>query len=162
MSNPFAFYGLEPTLNIDAKSLRKQYLNIQRETHPDLVAENPASMDKSELANAYYKGLTDPLTLVKSYLEVKSDSPAIPNSLPADFLMEMMDLSDSIESMDRGNQAAMQGVENDLVAYEKVLESEFYQFQQQVSPDIVRLGEWYQKSKYIGRLRKNFDGIVEI
>jgi hypothetical protein len=119
-------------------------------------------MEQSEQANANYKLLLNPLSRVKSYLEIVSANAAIPNSLPQDFLMEMMELSDSIEEMDRQNTAAIALVEGELMNHEKALEMEFEQFQNQSKPDLKALGEWYQKSKYIGRLRKNFDGIVEI
>jgi len=79
MSNPFSFFGLEPSLFVDVKSLRKHYLEIQRGSHPDLVSDDQTAMEQSEQANANYKLLLNPLSRVKSYLEIVSANAAIPN-----------------------------------------------------------------------------------
>lgn len=162
MKNPFAFFGLTPSLNIDAKLLRKLYLDLQRGSHPDLAAGDTDANAISEQANANYKILCNPLSLVKAYIDCLGENPDVINTLPKVFLMEMMDLSDAIEEMDRGNVAEMSQVESQLNQYLHALNQEFVGFQSQENPNIRALSEWYQKSKYIGRLRKNFDGIVEI
>jgi DnaJ-domain-containing protein 1 len=162
MSNPFAFFGLNPGLNIDAKSLRKAYLDIQRGSHPDLATDNVDANSVSEQANAHYQLLLNPLTLVKAYLDLLDNSLCSNSSLPPDFLMEMMDLSDAIEEMDRKDEQSMANVESQWNVYATSLQEEFVSFQNQENPNVKALAEWYQKSKYIQRLRKNFDGIVEI
>jgi hypothetical protein len=84
------------------------------------------------------------------------------NQLPGNFLMEMMDLSDAIEEMDRSDVESMNEVESQLDTYFTALNQELMEFQHQLAPDIPMLGLWYQKSQYLNRLRKNFDGITEI
>jgi Fe-S protein assembly co-chaperone HscB len=162
MSNPFAFFGLTPSLNIDAKSLRKLYLDIQRGAHPDLVSSDSDATVISEQANAHYRTLSNPLTLVKSFLDVVGNMQWNENQLPKDFLMEMMDLSDAIEEMNRADDASMNNVKQQLQVYFDALTVDFKHLSSQVDPNIDSLGIWYQKSQYLSRLRKNFEGIVEI
>ena len=162
MSNPFAFFGLTPSLNIDAKSLRKVYLDIQRGAHPDLAHLKEDASLISEQANAHYRTLSNPTTLVKSFLDVVGNFQWNENQLPTDFLMEMMDLSDAIEAMDRSNEASVRDVEQQLAVYMNALDTDFQLLSTQAEPNIASLGVWYQKSQYLGRLRKNFEGIVEI
>jgi hypothetical protein len=84
------------------------------------------------------------------------------NQLPKDFLMEMMDLSDAIEEMNRADDASMNNVKQQLQVYFDALTVDFKHLSSQVDPNIDSLGIWYQKSQYLSRLRKNFEGIVEI
>jgi hypothetical protein len=162
MENPFAFFGIEPSLVIDEKALRRKYLDIQRGSHPDLQSHvfGP-SADDSEKANEHYKSLMNRELRVKSYLMLKSNSDIKDNQLPPSYLMDMMDLSDEIESMDRSDEIQTQNVEAMLAEKETALEAEFAAIAMNTVPDIESLVLWYQKQKYLLRLRKNFEGIEE-
>lgn len=162
MSNPFAFFGLEPSLNVDEKALRKVYLEIQRGSHPDLAQLGSDTPAISEQANAHYKDLMNPQSRVKCYLIAQGNLEFNNNQLPANFLMEMMDLSDAIEEMNREDEASMNLVEVQLNEYLEALSVELLEMQKQPEPSVQALGLWYQKSQYLNRLRKNFDGITEI
>ena len=162
MENPFAFFGIEPSLVIDEKALRRKYLDIQRGSHPDLQSQVVGpSEDDSEKANEHYKSLMNRELRVKSYLMLKSNSDIKDNQLPPSYLMDMMDLSDEIESMDRSDEIQTQNVEAMLAEKETALEAEFTSIATQTVPDIESLVLWYQKQKYLLRLRKNFEGIEE-
>ena len=162
MENPFAFFGIEPSLVIDEKALRRKYLDIQRGSHPDLQSHVvEPSADDSEKANEYYKSLMNRELRVKSYLMLKSNSDIKDNQLPPSYLMDMMDLSDEIESMDRSDEIQTQNVEVMLAEKETALEAEFAAIAMNTVPDIESLVLWYQKQKYLLRLRKNFEGIEE-
>ena len=162
MENPFAFFGIEPSLVIDEKALRRKYLDIQRGSHPDLQSHVVVpSADDSEKANEFYKYLMNRELRVKSYLMLKSNSDIKDNQLPPSYLMDMMDLSDEIESMDRSDEIQTQNVEAMLAEKETALEAEFTSIATQTVPDIESLVLWYQKQKYLLRLRKNFEGIEE-
>jgi hypothetical protein len=56
----------------------------------------------------------------------------------------------------------MNNVEQQLQVYFDALTVDFKHLSSQVEPNIDSLGIWYQKSQYLSRLRKNFEGIVEI
>jgi hypothetical protein len=162
MENPFAFFGIEPSLVIDEKALRRKYLDIQRGSHPDLQSHVVGpSADDSEKANEHYKSLMNRELRVKSFLMLKSNSDIKDNQLPPSYLMDMMDLSDEIESMDRSDEIQTQNVESMLLEKETALEAEFAAIAMNTVPDIESLVLWYQKQKYLLRLRKNFEGIEE-
>jgi hypothetical protein len=162
MENPFAFFGIEPSLVIDEKALRRKYLDIQRGSHPDLQSHVvEPSADDSGKANEYYKSLIHRELRVKSYLMLKSNSDIKDNQLPPSYLMDMMDLSDEIESMDRSNEIQTENVESMLLEKETALEAEFTSIASNTDPNIESLVLWYQKQKYLLRLRKNFEGIEE-
>ena len=162
MGNPFAFFGIEPALVIDEKALRRKYLDIQRGSHPDLQSQvgEPVAED-SEKANEHYTTLMNRELRVKSYLMLKSNSDIKDNQLPPSYLMDMMDLSDEIESMDRSDEIQIQHVESILVGKETELELEFSAICTNTAVNLESLVLWYQKQKYLLRLRKNFEGIEE-
>jgi Fe-S protein assembly co-chaperone HscB len=161
MKNPFEFFGLLPTIDIDVAALRKLYLDIQRGAHPDLVGVFQTDVEISEQANTYYKCLQQPLSRVKAYIESVSEISLNQNVLPKDFLMDMMDLSDSIQEMDRSQKEQTSAVEAVLNDYFQSLDLEFEQLKKVENPSLDQLQLWYQKSQYLNRLRKNFEGIEE-
>jgi hypothetical protein len=72
-----------------------------------------------------------------------------------------MDLSDSIQEMDRSQEDQTHAVEAVLNAYFQSLDLEFEQLKKVENPSLDLLQLWYQKSQYLNRLRKNFEGIEE-
>ena len=84
------------------------------------------------------------------------------NRLPKDFLFEMMSLNDDIDEKHTGNVAAGERAEAMLDQAELELTDGLNMLKENPSSDLDDLVEWYQKSKYLDRLRKNFLGIEEI
>ncbi|NBX87641.1 MAG: hypothetical protein EBQ97_03870, partial [Bacteroidetes bacterium] len=84
------------------------------------------------------------------------------NRLPKDFLFEMMGLNDEIDEKHGGNIEAGERAEAMLDQAEMELTDGLNVFKESSSPNLDELVEWYQKSKYLDRLRKNFLGIEEI
>lgn len=162
MQNAFEFFGLAPTLNVDSKEIRSRYIEIQRKGHPDLVGDDGSELNVIELANRYYEELRSPRGIVKSYLMAMNVADLNQNRLPNDFLFEMMSLNDEIDEKHAGDEAAGSRAESMLNQAEAELEATLNQWKDVESPNLEALIEWYQKSKYLDRLRKNFLGIEEI
>lgn len=175
MSNPFVFFGLVPSINIDRKALRQIFLTIQRSAHPDSLGVESVSETTASLANAHYETLLTDEGLVKAYLLAMGFKAVNQNVLPEDFLMEMMDLNDEITSVQITTETSQldfsaeqpAAVTNPIAALllngaEAGLEDVFQRLKSQVPPDIDELLIWFQKHKYLSRLRKNFEGIGEI
>ncbi len=162
MQNAFDFFGLTPSLSLDAKEIRKRYIEIQRQAHPDLIGDDNIEVNSVELANRYYEELRTPRGVVKSYLMAMNVSDLNQNRLPKDFLFEMMGLNDEIDEQHTGNVAAGERAEAMLDQAELELTGALNLLKENPSPDLDELVEWYQKSKYLDRLRKNFLGIEEI
>jgi hypothetical protein len=74
----------------------------------------------------------------------------------------MMSLNDEIDEKHAGDEAAGSRAESMLNQAEAELEVTLSQWKDVESPNLEALIEWYQKSKYLDRLRKNFLGIEEI
>jgi hypothetical protein len=162
MQNAFEFFGLFPSLNVDSKSLRIRYIEIQRQGHPDIKGDDNSEINVIELANRYYEELRTSRGVVKSYLLSMNVPDLNQNRLSKDFLFEMMGLNDEIDEKNAGNSAAGERAEAMLDQAELELSEELIVLQQSPAPDLDQLVEWFQKSKYLDRLRKNFLGIEEI
>ncbi len=168
MSNAFEFFDLAPTLAIDAKLLRAKFLKIQRNSHPDFGGD--VNTD-SELANTYFEVLKSPEKRIQVLLELYANNSLNNNLLPADFLMDMMELNDVIDDSKSGDEQATQLANTGLDQIKSALDNQMSEFMKQwdlgettVSSmtDWTELTIWYQKMKYWSRLRKNLDGINEI
>ena len=162
MQNAFEFFGLTPSLNLDAKELRVRYIDIQRQGHPDLKGDDSAEINVIELANRFYEELRTSRGIVRSYLISMDVVDLNQNRLPKDFLFEMMGLNDEIDEKHAGDSAAGERAEAMLDQAELELTEALTSLKDLSSPNLDELVEWYQKSKYLDRLRKNFLGIEEI
>ena len=162
MQNAFEFFGLTPSLNIDAKELRVRYIEIQRQGHPDLKGDDSPEINVIELANRFYEELRSSRGVVRAYLLSMDVVDLNQNRLPKDFLFEMMGLNDEIDEKHAGDSAAGERAEVLLDQAEIELTEALNLFKDASSPNLDELVEWYQKSKYLDRLRKNFLGIEEI
>ena len=162
MQNAFEFFGLKPSLNLDAKELRSRYLEIQRQGHPDLKGDDSSEINVIELANRFYEELRASRGVVRSYLLSMGVIDLNQNRLPKDFLLEMMGLNDEIDEKHGGDIAAGERAEAMLNQAESELKEALNLLKDMSSPNLDELVEWYQKSKYLDRLRKNFLGIEEI
>jgi hypothetical protein len=162
MQNAFEFFGLKPSLNLDAKELRSRYLEIQRQGHPDLKGDDSSEINVIELANRFYEELRTSRGVVRSYLLSMEVIDLNQNRLPKDFLLEMMGLNDEIDEKHGGDIAAGERAEAMLNQADSELKEALNLLKDMSSPNLDELVEWYQKSKYLDRLRKNFLGIEEI
>jgi molecular chaperone HscB len=168
MNNPFEFFELTPSLAIDAKLLRSKFLEIQRNSHPDFGGE---SNTDSELANTYFEVLKIPEKRIQVLLEMYSDISLNNNLLPADFLMEMMELNDVIDESKNGDENSTEQANSDLNAIKSELDNQMSEYINLWNSGAITVSSisdwseltiWYQKMKYWSRLRKNLDGINEI
>jgi len=168
MGNPFEFFDLAPSLALDAKILRTKFLEIQRNSHPDFGGE---SNTDSELANTYFEVLKSPEKRIQVFLELYANNSLNNNLLPADFLMEMMELNDVIDDSKSGDEQATQQANSQLDYIKSELDNQMSEYIHlwenqkvtvQTMSDWSELTIWYQKMKYWSRLRKNLDGINEI
>ena len=170
MNNPFDFFQLNASLSIDLKQLRLQFLQIQRNAHPDF-GDNQTSA--SENANIYYEILKEPSSRLKCLIETFSDLSLNLNLLDQDFLMEMMDLNDEIEEATNGNDSKRLSAENQLndlklelddsmISLTEKWESGEFSIKNPAQDQWSEHVLWYQKYKYWLRLRKNLDGVEEM
>lgn len=119
----FEFYGLPVALKLEEAAVRRVYLLNSKKYHPDFHTladedERASMLELSTRNNEAYKVLSDPDKRLRYVLEIKgllgqeTEQP----SLPQDFLMEMMDINETLMELeldfDAGRYAsAMQMVE---------------------------------------------------
>ncbi len=127
----FELFGLNPTFDIDLKTLESNYRKIQWESHPDRFvtasnAEKIQSMQTATLANEAYLALKSP-GLRGAYLLGLSGIVAIDeknNQMPADFLMQQIEWREAIEYADHASDiAALEHLLNEISSEAKALQN---------------------------------------
>lgn len=175
MLTHFHFYGIPPKFHIDEAELRKLYLKLQKQWHPDFFVTDPEKQEEALLMtsknNDAYKALSTLEARVQYILkEIGLDEGTEKNILPIDFLAEMMELNDLISDAQMGDANAASQAEKMLQAWE----SEERQNLQEATLAFDQSGQEFddastkpvrivwQKMRYLGRLRKNLNGVAEI
>ncbi|MFV2056801.1 MAG: Fe-S protein assembly co-chaperone HscB [Thiohalomonadales bacterium] len=103
----FEIFGLSRQFIIDQNHLSQQFRKIQNVVHPDKYAnaadfERRMSVQKSSFVNQAYQTLRDPLERAKYLLtlvgmDLSSDTDT---SMDSQFLMQQMELRESLENID--------------------------------------------------------------
>ena len=116
MDDHFERLGQPRRFAIDAVAIEREYLARSRLVHPDHAADNPDAHALSAALNKAYQTLTDPFKRAEYYLSLLGGPTARDEKgQDQDFLMEMMDLRERLESI-AGNPAAIAKAEDDLTA----------------------------------------------
>ena len=109
----FELFGLAPAYALEAESLERSYRDIQSRVHPDRFAdagdaERRASLQWTTRVNEAYRTLKDPVQRGKHLLELHGVDVAFETntSMPADFLVEQMELRESLEKAVKAKDAA--------------------------------------------------------
>jgi molecular chaperone HscB len=104
MQNHFDLFGLSPQFSIEGEALERSYRDIQSKVHPDRFAhagdaERRASLQWTTRVNEAYRVLKDPVQRARHLLELNGVDVAFETntSMPADFLMQQMELRETLE-----------------------------------------------------------------
>ncbi|RAJ31719.1 Fe-S protein assembly co-chaperone HscB [Pedobacter cryoconitis] len=98
----FKFYKLPVSFNPDVQLVKQQFYALSKKYHPDFYINESAEkqeevLELSTLNNKAYQVLSDPQKRLHYILELKGILAEGENySLPQDFLMEMMDVNESL------------------------------------------------------------------
>ncbi len=166
-SNPFHILAVLPQPLLDLADLRKKYIAIQRNGHPDLGH----SPETSELANQAYTRLKQDETRVADLLRFYGEWPLDINLIDMDFLSDAMDLGEEIDQIAEGSQELSVDLQKRLAAMRMELNGKLMDLNMELGepvsqafqPDWLRaLSVWYQKSRYLTRLEKNIKGEQEL
>lgn len=98
MQNYFSLFGIEKSYHIDQSQLRKKFYSLTRESHPDLQQDGNVIADEINIINLAYATLSDPLKRLKYIIDHEGYSEYIEKPLDSEFLMNMMDLHEEIDS----------------------------------------------------------------
>jgi molecular chaperone HscB len=106
----FSLFEINPHFLVDAALIRKKYLQLSKQYHPDFAesGDNKTVELISEHINKAYSTLCSPYLLLQYFLEFKglytSKSPSV---LPQEFLLEMMEVNDDLEIAKENDNSAL-------------------------------------------------------
>ena len=113
MQNHFELFGLSPAFVLDKQALEKAYREIQSQVHPDRFAhagdaERRASLQWTTRVNEAYRTLKDPVQRGSYLLELHGVDVAFETNtrMPADFLLQQLELREELESATAGKDAS--------------------------------------------------------
>lgn len=167
--NYFEFMGLPVAFKIDEAALRKKYYANSRDIHPDLFSlsdegQRAWALEQTTLNNEAWAVLSDADKRMAYVLRLKGKltDDAKNETLPQDFLMEMMDINEAIMDLQ---------MDFDRERYEKTLREvdeleknlqdsvqnilENYSESTENDEDLEKVKNFFLKKKYFLRIRKN-------
>ena len=120
--NFFELFGLKKIFRLDANTLETNYRAIQSASHPDRFVtasstEKLQSLQTATLANEAYLTLKNPANRAKYCLALQNIDAVneLNTNMPADFLMQQMDLREAIEEAKLANNiATLQALLNEM------------------------------------------------
>lgn len=168
----FDWFQLQPTFFPDERNLRSAFLSNQKKWHPDFFINQPdlyqEALQNSSLNNLAYGVLRDFISCANYILEeLGMNSASDKNMLPFDFLEDMLELSDKIETTtDTEGKHEIENILNDRLnnlevnlRKEAALLGDFNTWDSNSLHSIkILLQEW----KYLQRLKKNNANIEEM
>ena len=156
--NYFTLFGIPKTLRIEEGELRRNYLRLSRQFHPDMqnngdpMAQALALKMSAEVAKGYFI-LNDTLKRGLYFLSLHHQ-PLKAQDLPADFLMEMMELNETLEELETApnyleqrNALLSSPIENMLTQFQ-ALADEWEQH-----PDWEKLKSILTRLQYLQRMK---------
>ena len=165
--NYFEFYGIPESFNIDMVMLKKKFYELSKLYHPDFYAgEDEAKqqeiLELSTLNNKAYQALGDPAKRLEYILKLHNlVSEGAKPQLPADFLMEMMDINERLMEVDDATQLA--AIASETLAIEEDMNEELtiqvsgYEELDNTAKEsrLIEIANIYYKQKYLLRIKES-------
>ena len=158
--NYYDLFEIPISVSIDRALLSKRYFELQKSFHPDYFtmadeAEQEAALEKTALLNKAFKIFKDADATIKYLLQMKemlTEEEKYP--LSPDFLMEVMELN---ESLSAGTAAQISAMEDDIYAPVRNIIAN-YNDAKVTTDELLKLKEYYFKKKYLQRILDRIDG----
>ena len=158
--NYYDLFEIPISVSIDRALLSKRYFELQKSFHPDYFtmadeAEQEAALEKTALLNKAFKIFKDADATIKYLLQMKemlTEEEKYP--LSPDFLMEVMELN---ESLSAGTAAQISAMEDDIYAPVTNIIAN-YNDAKVTTDELLKLKEYYFKKKYLQRILDRIDG----
>jgi molecular chaperone HscB len=170
VDNYFDFYKIEEKFFIDEKKLRTAYLEFSKLNHPDLFMNDEdkynKALDSTSLNNRSYKQLKSFKKRMSYILTLNGVLDESKNAIPQSFLMEMMDVNETIMDLKMDHDAEK------LLKLIKDIEELDGDFDLRISNlakdadalkgderqlKLERIKDIYLKQKYVLRLKESLD-----
>lgn len=166
--NYFELFELPVSLQPDRNEVSKKYFELQKKYHPDFFSqagthEQEEMLEKSSLVNNAFKIFQNADDTIKYVLQIKGLlQEGEKYDLPPDFLMEMMELNETMS-------------EDDILSVEETatkisqLETQLYQSVQNIienydeerttNEQLLLVKDYYYKKKYLARISERLQGL---
>ena len=168
--NYFQLFGIPEQLKVEQSGLAVKFFELSRQYHPDYFvnkspAERSVALDRSAMVNKAYRIFQDPDATIKYVLQLHElIEEEEKYELPADFLMEVLDLNEQLLDAssgipDAGLTEKVDKIEKEI--YEPVKSIiENYKEGVTTKEELLQVKEYYYKKKYLHRLKKQLGGIA--
>jgi molecular chaperone HscB len=167
--NYFEFYDIPESFEPDVALLKKKFYALSKQYHPDFYANEDEAkqqeiLEISTINNKAYQTLNDPARRLEYILKQHElvNEGAKPQ-LPADFLMEMMDLNERLmEVNDAENLASIRAealaVEDDLTNELKSFTADYETLNDTAKEDRLNsITDIYYRQKYLLRIKESLN-----
>ena len=167
--NYFEFYNIPESFNPDVVFIKKKFYELSKQYHPDFFANDDdikqqEILELSTLNNKAYQTLADPNKRLEYILKthdllVEGAKP----QLPADFLMEMMDINERLMEVEDENELGH--ITGEVLAIEGDLEEQFAVFTSgyETLDDTAKesrlndIADLYYRQKYLLRIKESLN-----
>lgn len=167
--NYFEFYGIPESFNIEPAKLKKKFYELSKLYHPDFYAGEDETkqqeiLELSTLNNKAYQVLSDPARRMEYILKLHDlVSEGAKPQLPADFLMEMMDINERLMEVDNATELA--SITAEVLAFEAdtneslhELTADYTQLDHTAQEERrIKIANIYYRQKYLLRIKESLD-----
>jgi molecular chaperone HscB len=166
----FEFYGLPISFRPDQHLVKQQFYALSKKYHPDFyINQSPEKQEEalelSTVNNKAFQVLKDPQRLLAYVLELKGLISEGENySLPQSFLMEMMDVNESIMDLQLAPDAEkLASIKQEIADIETALNAELSRYtshfeaqgEAEQAESLAKIKDIYYRGKYINRLKES-------
>lgn len=153
MFNPFELFALPVSFQLDLTQLSQQYLQLQKQLHPDNFStateqEQRLALQKSTQVNDAYQILKDPILRAEAILSLALQKPVESENTTHDleFLMQQMELREQLEQAEQ---------QQDEVLLETLLAQAKESYQENLASltDKIEQQDWVGTKQMIDRLK---------
>ncbi|MEO0778490.1 MAG: Fe-S protein assembly co-chaperone HscB [Bacteroidota bacterium] len=168
--NYFEFYELPLRFELDTAALQQRFYANSKKYHPDFytltdAAKQAEILELSTLNNEAYQTLRDPDRRMAYLLRLQGAlGDEGQNKIPQDFLMEVMDLNETLMELEFDyDAAAYERVRGEVAALEEALWRAIaprvvaYRGEAGQAADLEAIKNYYLKKRYLLRIRENLN-----
>ncbi len=167
--NYFEFYNIPESFKPDFAQIKKQFYAFSKQFHPDFHAnaedeKQQEILELSTLNNKAYQTLSDPNKVLEYVLKLHElVSEGAKPSLPADFLMEMMDINERLMEIENAEQfgeiaAEVAAIEGDMAEELNALTNDYETLNKTAKEDrLNHIANIYYRQKYLLRIKESLD-----
>ena len=174
MTDYFAFYGLPVSFDPDAALIKQKFYEFSKKYHPDFYINESEEkqaevLELSTVNNKAYQVLSDRFKRLQYILELKGVLVEGENySLPQDFLMEMMEVNESLMELQfEPDSTRLEALKAEVSLVEKGIFQEIdtltAEFDSQGTEDqsklLLAVKDLYYRNKYLSRIRSSIKSV---